>query len=235
MTTRLYQADSYLGEFDAMVTNVLSDSTIVLDRTAFYPRGGGQPSDFGVIEHREGRLKVVEGKDHGAFVAHVIDGKSPLAGDRIKGFVDWPRRYALMRMHSSAHVLAKIVFARTGSLITGNQLDITQSRMDFNVADFNAEMAQSFIDEANAIVDKRLDVNVSVLPFEEAMRRPELFRLKNVLPKELSVLRIVAIGDFDVQADGGTHVKNTREIGSLHLVRTENKGKDNRRIYWSLG
>lgn len=240
MTELLYLKDSYLREFEATVQEVApEEKAVVLDKTIFYVAGGGQPTDTGKLYCNGKEFLVKEVcKKQGKILHNLLSGVGDFAALEkacsVKGALDWERRYKLMRMHSSAHVLAGVIFNETGKLITGNQIDVEQSRMDFNVENYSQELLQEFVGKANEVVARNLEQKVSFLPREEALKIPSLFRLKDVLPKDLQEFRIVSIGDFDIQADGGTHVRNTSEIGRIKIVKTENKGADNRRIYWVL-
>src|SRR3989344_5581667 len=206
MTELLCLIDSYMKEFSAKIT-AIEGKSIVLDKTAFYPHGGGQPSDVGKILFNGKEHKVISVKKAGANVLHELDSIDGLhVGAVVHGVIDWHCCYKLMRFHTSAHILAAVIFRETGKLITGNQLDETYSRMDFDVENYS----------------------------QEFLKVPELVRLKDIMPPAISVWRIVKIGDLDIQADGGTHVKNTSEIGKIHITKTENKGKSNRRVYWEL-
>lgn len=246
MTTETYWKDAYQQKAVATVQKVENERFAVLDESIFYPQGGGQPGDKGtitqtqryceaaVMKQRTLTFQVQNTKRRGEEIVLELDQAGIQPTLTVECTLDWKRRYALMRMHTSAHILAKVIFDATGSLITGNQLEEEQSRMDFNVAEFSRETAENYIQKTNEIIRQKLSVTVEFLPYEKAIARPELFRLKDVLPKNIPELRIVSIGQFDVQADGGTHVKNTSEIGKLELTKTENKGKENRRMYWQL-
>src|SRR3989344_1381720 len=211
MAKKLFLDDSYLKECEATVLKA-EGKFVVLDQTIFYPQGGGQPSDEGKIISAKGEYKVVFGKSFGEDVSHEVDREGLATGEKVKCVLDWERRKKLMRMHTSAHILAGVIHKEIGALITGNQLDLQKSRMDFNVKEFDKGLLKSFEEKANETIARELDVNISYEERKNALARPELFRLKDVLPKNIPVLRIVSIGDFDVQADGGTHVKNTKEI-----------------------
>lgn len=232
MTELLYLKDSYLREFDAQIFEVLeAQNAVVLGKTAFYPQGGGQPCDLGTINGKK-VLEVVkkEGK-----VLHRLESIEGFhRGEKVHGVLDWERRYWLMRMHSSAHIMAGVIFKETGKMITGNQLGNPESRMDFNMENYNTEFFKELEKKTNQVIEGNLIQGISFKSREEALKIPELFRLQDVLPKEIPEFRIVSIGDFDVQADGGTHVQNTREIGKAKITRTENKGAQNRRLYWTL-
>ncbi|MFH1239604.1 MAG: alanyl-tRNA editing protein AlaXM [Candidatus Diapherotrites archaeon] len=234
MTELLYLSDSYLKKFEAQVVSVTDGKFVVLDKCAFYPESGGQPSDTGYLEKDGNKMNVIFAKKMGENISLQVEDCNLKEGDKVKCAIDWDRRYRFMRMHTAAHILSAIIFKELGCLITGNQLGEEKSRMDFNVEDFDRELLISFEKKANEIIKRNLEVEVSYMSAEEAFKNEQLFRLKDVLPKNLKELRIVKIGDFDIQADGGTHVKNTSEIGSVKITKIGNKGTNNRRIYFIL-
>ncbi|MDG6926784.1 MAG: alanyl-tRNA editing protein [Nitrososphaerota archaeon] len=230
MTRRIYWEDMYAREFDAKVTSVEGDR-VVLDQTAFYPRGGGLVSDIGKLGGANVRETVKEGEE----VYHVVDNPAPFkVGDSVHGTIDWERRYKVMKMHTTAHILCAIVNRETGALITGNQISPDESRIDFNLDQFDREKLTDYVAAANAVVTRGVDVKTYFMKREEALATPGLVKLANALPPTIAELRIVQIGDVDTQADGGVHVANTREIGEIVIDKTENKGKANRRVYFSL-
>ena len=234
MTQKLYLQDAYLKECEAIVTKA-DGKFVVLDRTIFYAQSGGQPTDTGKITSQNGKeYKVVFAKNMGEDVSHEVDSEGLKAGESVKCSLDWQRRYTHMKMHTSAHLLAACIMKETGALITGNQLDEKQSRMDFDVADFDKELLKSFEQKVNEAVEQNMKIGISFMKSEDALANPTLFRLKSVLPKDIPILRIVAIGEFDIQADGGTHVASTKEIGKFKIVDFKNKGAQNRRVYWEL-
>ena len=234
MTELLCLNDSYIREFSAKIT-AIEGKAISPDKTAFYPQGGGQPADKGGIFCNGKEFQVLSVKKSGQNVMHELDSVDGLkVGGEVQGKLDWDRRYRLMRFHTSAHILAAVIFRETGKLITGNQLDETYSRMDFNVEEYSQEFLKGIEEKANAEIAKNHEISISVMPREEALKVPELVRLKDIMPPAISMWRIVKIGNLDIQADGGTHVKNTSEIGKIRITKTENKGKSNRRIYWEL-
>lgn len=233
MTEKIYLDDSYSQDCEASVTKV-EGNFVNLNKSILYPQGGGQPSDTGKIIRGKETFNVVIGKQRDGDVAYEVDKKGLQVGDSVKVILDWEPRFKYMRMHTSAHILAGVINKEIGALITGNQLGLEESRMDFNVDEFDKELLKSFEAKTNEVIQQGLEITVSSEEREKALARPELFRLKDVLPKDIPVLRIVAIGDFDIQADGGTHVKNTKEIGTFKITNFKNKGKDNRRVYWKL-
>ncbi|MBI4210476.1 MAG: alanyl-tRNA editing protein [Candidatus Diapherotrites archaeon] len=234
MTERLYLSDSYMRECEAKVLKA-EGRFIELDRTVFYAQGGGQPCDTGKMATQDGQeYKVVSVKNSAEEVSHEVDHEGLRAGDKVKCVLDWEKRYKHMRMHTSAHIMAAVVHKEYGALITGNQLGEQQTRMDFDAPQFTKEKIPEVEAKANEVIARDLPVSIAFEEREKALARAELFRLKDVLPKDLKVFRILSIGDFDVQADGGTHVKSTKEIGRVKIVDMKNKGAENRRIYWEL-
>jgi len=234
MTTLLYLEDSYLKECDAVV-QYIDDEGIVLDKTIFYAAGGGQPTDRGVIE-KDGRQYPMMGAiKKGDAVMHIVEGDHHLeVGDCVRLVLDWKRRYKLMRSHTAAHLLSVVIHKETGALITGNQKQEDKTRVDFNLDRVDNIQAQHFVDTANEWVAKALPVKTYSLPRDEAFKIPSLFRLKNILPQHLSEIRIVEIEGVDTQACGGTHLHNITEIKNIQFLDLKNKGKENRRIYFSL-
>ncbi|MDG6993296.1 MAG: alanyl-tRNA editing protein [Nitrososphaerota archaeon] len=230
LTRRSFLDDAYGREFDAEVVTV-GGNRVVLDQTAFNPRGGGLVSDTGTL----GGSRVVEAVKEGEEIFHVLEMASGLApGDRIHGVLDWERRLRVMRMHTSAHILSSVVNRETGALITGNQINPDGSRVDFNMENFDKEKMSYYIDRVNEAAERALEVKSFFMRREEALANPGFVKLANAMPPSLDVLRIVQIGDVDIQADGGVHVKNTREIGKVVGEKTENKGRSNRRLYFTV-
>ncbi|MEM3364728.1 MAG: alanyl-tRNA editing protein AlaXM [Candidatus Micrarchaeia archaeon] len=232
----LYLDDSYLKECESSVISVGDGRHIVLDKTIFYPSGGGQPSDKGkIIRLKDGReFVVVSVKKENGEAVHEVNAPGFLPGDLVRCVLDWQRRYALMRMHTAAHILASIFYKEGGAQITGNQLDVDKSRFDFSMDGFDREKMEEYVRKANEIFKKSIEVKVYSLPRDDALKIEGIVKLANALPPSLAVLRIVEIPDVDIQADGGTHVKNTQEIGELIVLKLENKGKENKRIYFTL-
>ncbi len=220
----------YLRDFEAKVTSA-EGNRIILDQTAFYPRGGGLVSDTGML----GGARVTEVVKENGEVIHIVDNPGSLrVGESVHGTIDWDRRYRVMKMHTTAHIMCAIVNRETGALITGNQINPDESRIDFNLEQFDREKISDYTKTANEVVARGLEVKSYFMNREEALRMPGLVKLANALPPSVDVLRIVQIGDVDTQADGGVHVGNTREIGEIVVNKAENKGKNNRRLYFSL-
>lgn len=232
MTELLYFNDSYLREFSASVTEV-TEHGVVLDRTAFYPTGGGQPFDVGVLMRGQENFPVTNvTKKEGKVVHETQLGLQK--GDTVSGKINWERRYQLMKMHTTAHLLSAIFFKKAKVLITGNQLDVDKSRMDFNLETMDKDFVAAVVADANATIATNAPVKIYSLPREEAMKNPGMVKLAGALPPNVQTLRVVEIVGIDTQADGGTHVKAVKEIGKIELLSVENKGKNNRRMYFTV-
>jgi len=230
LTRKLFWEDMYQQVFEARVETVAGNN-LVLDQTAFNPRGGGLVSDTGTING----IRVVEVTKEGDTISHAFASPPPLkTGDPVKGVLDWERRHRVMRMHTAAHILSSVVNRETGALITGNQINPDESRVDFNLDSFDREKMSVYIDSVNEAVKRGLEIRTYFMRREEAVTVPGLVKLAKAAPPSLEVLRIVEIGDVDTQADGGVHVRNTNEIGTVVGLRTENKGKNNRRLYFTV-
>lgn len=232
-TELLYLRDSYLSEFEARVVEA-GENYVVLDRTAFHPRGGGLVSDTGVLNLGAETFQVIGAEMSEEGVRHILDKMGPRTGDTVEGRLDWDRRYRLMRMHTALHVLVAVVNARTGALITGNQVETEASRVDFSLEKFDRALIESCVAEANQRLAEGHEVKIRFIEREEALKTPGLVKLAAKAPPDAPILRIVEIGDIDAQLDGGPHVKNTSEVGQIVLRKIENKGKSNRRLYFTL-
>ncbi|MGH2426852.1 MAG: alanyl-tRNA editing protein [bacterium] len=233
MTELLCLHDSYLKEFDATVVGV-DGQTVTLDQTAFFPSGGGQPSDAGLLRWPGGEARVLDIKKDGASARHDLDGPVPPEGQIVRGVLDWDRRFAIMRHHSALHVLVGAVYHLFGALVTGGAIYPDRARMDFSLEDLNKDRVAAIEAEANRVIGENRRILVRFVSREE-FERSDLTRLaRNLLPPEIREVRVVEIEGFDAQADGGTHVANTSEIGRLAVTKTENKGKTNRRLEIAL-
>lgn len=233
-TELLYQTDSYLSSFSAHVVDI-EEHMVVLDRTAFYPRGGGQMADQGGLVSYGRRFAVIGVEKRNDRVFHLIDGALPPLGAPVTGEIDWDHRYIMMRTHSALHVLCGIIFHRFGAQVTGCQMYPDRARMDFTLADLTADRVGEIERMSNEAIESGFPVRVRFLSRAEADVTPELVRTKiNLVPPHIDPVRIVEIVGLDLQADGGTHVNNTLEIGGLRITRTENKGRENRRLEIAL-
>jgi misacylated tRNA(Ala) deacylase len=238
MTELLYQTDSYLKEFDARITSVLlAERAVVLDRSAFYPGGGGQPCDFGTLSVDRVTYPVEKVKKQGEDVLHFLGGDlpPPAVDASVRGTLDWARRYELMRTHTALHVLCGTVFRDYGALVTGGDMEPLKGRMDFEFETMRGELVREIEAAVNAEAAKARDVRVRILPREEAFQIPDLIRTKiNLLPEGITQVRTVEIVGLDLQADGGTHVQNTSEVGTIRVVDYKSKGAINKRIYLEI-
>jgi misacylated tRNA(Ala) deacylase len=239
-TDLLYQRDSYLASFDASVTTVdATTGTVTLDRSAFYPGGGGQPADGGTLTRPSDGTTwtVANAKKDGATVRLTLEpaDRLPEVGDTVRGDLDWATRYRLMRTHTALHVLCGVVFRDFGALVTGGNMGPDKARMDFELEDLSPERVAEIERRANEEIASGRDVRVQILPREEAFQIPDLIRTKiNLLPEGISEVRTVEIVGLDLQADGGTHVANTREVGGIKVIGTRSKGKSNKRLEVAL-
>lgn len=231
MTELLYLLDSYLREFTATVTEVLEEG-VVVNRTAFYPQGGGQPSDTGVLRDDSGRefavakVEKIKGK-----VVHRIQGDQPSLGTAVTGYLDWGHRYKLMRTHTALHILCGVIWRDYGAQVTGGNMEPLKARMDFELESMSAAFSDEVEAKINAEVAAGHPVRIDILPREEAFQIPDLIRTKiNLLPEGIREVRVVEIEGLDLQADGGTHVANTREVGRILVAGHESKGRINKRL-----
>jgi misacylated tRNA(Ala) deacylase len=238
MTDMLYQKDSYLQDFEARVTSVDEENHgVVLDQTAFYPGGGGQPSDTGKLVFNEKEISVKKARKIGKDVLHTLDGSEslPPVGSFVHGQIDWDRRYNLMRTHTALHILCGVIFRDYGASVTGGDMDPLNGRMDFEFETMHKELVQRIEAAVNTEVQEDRPIKIDILPREKAFQIPDLIRTKiNLLPEGIAEVRIVEIVGLDLQADGGTHVRSTSEVGSVRVVDYKSKGKINKRIYIEL-
>lgn len=230
MTDLLHQTDSYLRKVEATVTEVVGDG-VVLDRTVFYATSGGQPHDEGTLAWSGGEARVVEVLRKDGKYVHRLAGGVPPVGVRVRGEIDWARRYALMRTHTALHVLAAIIFRDYGSQVTGGNMKPLEARMDFELESMTASFKDEIDAKLRAEVAADRPISVRILPREEAFKIPDLIRTRvNLLPEGITQVRVVEIAGLDLQADGGTHVRSTREVGGVRVIGHESKGKINKRL-----
>jgi misacylated tRNA(Ala) deacylase len=236
MTDLLCHRDSYLQEFTAHVVAVNTDEgAVALDRTAFYPGGGGQPHDLGLLRTPEGTWRVTRVKQQAGDVWHGLDGAPPALGTAVTGQLDWERRYKLMRTHTALHILCGVVWRDYGALVTGGNMEPLQGRMDFEFETLRRELVREIEAKVNAEVSQGRAVRVDVLPRDTALQIPDLIRTKiNLLPPGIQQVRTVEIVGLDLQADGGTHVANTREVGHVRVVDYKSKGQINKRVHIAI-
>lgn len=238
MTENLFHFDSYLKEFSARVTSVDENSRVILlDRSAFYPGGGGQPCDLGTLTIGDRVFTIEKTRKAGAEVEHILtaEGGLPNVGDQVTGKLDWERRYRLMRTHTAMHILCGVIFRDYGALVTGGDMDLQQARMDFEFESMTHDLTVEIERAVNREAQKNLPIRVQILPRDEAFKIPDLTRTKiNLLPADISEIRTVEIVGLDLQADGGTHVRATGEVGNIHIVDYKSKGRINKRLYVEL-
>lgn len=227
-TELLYLNDAYLRTFRARVVEVDAEGNrVVLDQTAFYPTGGGQPHDTGTISARV----VADVRKEGDSVWHTLEGDLPAVGDEVEGEVDWERRHALMRTHTALHVLCGVIWNEWGKAVTGGNMEPLSARMDFEFDPLPEGFGPRVEELVNAELAADRQIEVSFLPRDTAVADADLIRTKvNMIPESVREIRVVDIVGLDKQADGGTHVASTSEVGRICVTKTESKGKGNKRI-----
>jgi len=245
MTLLLAHTDSYLREFDSIVSHVDNEACVLaLNRTAFYPGGGGQPCDTGIIQWMDGDTQIKVGitktKKGGADIAHYLAPTStpitlPSIGTTVAGVIDWDRRYQLMRTHTAMHILCGVVWRDYGAQVTGGNMQPLNGRMDFEFENLKRELVDEIEEKVNTEVLEAREVRVALLSRSDAEQIPDLIRTKiNLVPNSITKIRTVEIVGLDLQADGGTHVANTSEVGRLRVVDYKSKGRINKRIRIAL-
>lgn len=240
MTRQLYLEDQTMQTFDAVVTDVDPEgSRVLLDQTAFYATGGGQPNDVGTITAGGTTWEVTDVRKSGSDIWHTLalgEGQElPAAGSLVSGVVEWERRFKLMRTHSAMHVLGGVIWNEYRSLATGNNMEPLKARIDYEFDPLPEGFAERVQDLVNAEIAADRPINVEFLPRETAVEDEELIRTKvNMIPESVSEIRVVDIVGLDKQADGGTHVPSTGAIGTFTITKTESKGKGNKRIRFEL-
>ena len=226
----LCYSDSYLRECKSKVQD-LNDHGVILDQTVFYPGGGGQPSDHGKLlweknEYLVKGLKRIDGQ-----IVHLIDGDKPEINSEVLSMIDWNKRYKLMRTHTALHILCGVIWRDYSASVTGGDMKPLSGRMDFELEEMSVDFSKEVEEKVNVEVSKKRDIKVYQLPREEAFQIPDLIRTKiNLLPEGIKFVRIVDIKGLDLQADGGTHVNNTSEVGYIKMTGHESKGKSNKRL-----
>jgi len=234
MGKELYLDDMFLRNFEAEVVSVKEGKYIILNQTAFYPKSGGVANDEGKIIRGTDPYTVIFAGKFGGKISHEVDKEGLNAGDKVTGVLDWERRYKLMRYHTAAHVLSGAFYKNLNTKITGNEINIDQGRIDFNLENFDRSLIEEQVNLSNQIIQKDYPVEVYYLDRTEVDNDPDLLKLSMGLPKQIKNVRIVDIKNFDRQPDGGCHVKSLKEIGRISISKLLNKGKDNRRLYFIL-
>ena len=235
MAHPLYYTDCYVIEFDASILENPTPTSITLDTIGFYPTGGGQPFDTGTIQSPDGRTWAVQSVTKSQdLIMHELDGPAPSPGTAVHCVIDWKRRIGHMRYHTACHLLCAVIHEKTGAKITGNQIGLDHTRIDFNLEAYDRTILEAAVLEANEIIKKGLLITLLVLTPKEASKIPNLVKLEDDRSGTLQAVRVVKIEGIDTQACGGTHVKSTEEIGGIILERIDNKGKSNRRVYFTI-
>lgn len=230
MTEELPATDSYLREVKAKVIDHHPEG-VVLDRTVFYARGGGQPGDVGILESDVDRFPVEDTYRSKGVIVHRMAGDRPPVGTLLEARIDWDRRYHLMRTHTALHALTAIIWRGFGAKATGSNMTPGEARIDFELPSMSVEFGQMVEDRLNVALAQDHVTRIHWMDRAEAVADPDLIRTKvNLIPEAITTLRIVDIGDLDRQADGGTHVRSTAEVGAVQVLRTESKGKANKRM-----
>jgi misacylated tRNA(Ala) deacylase len=235
-TDLLYHTDSYLSNFNARVV-ACHDNAVAFDRTAFYPGGGGQMADQGVLrwDGQEHTVTKLFKDQDGNVIWHQVESALPPVGTPVTGAIDWAFRYRMMRTHTALHILCGLIFRDFGAQVTGGQMYPDRARMDFTLEQFDQNTIRLIEERANEAIQADYPIKVYVLPREEAFQIPDLIRTKiNLLPPGIPSVRIVEIVGLDLQADGGTHVKSTAEVKGIKVIKSENKGKINKRLEIAL-
>lgn len=230
VTEELFSVEAYARTCEATVTAVTDDG-VVLDRTVFYARSGGQPGDTGTLRWEGGEGRVADTVKRGGMLVHVVDDKAPAAGTAVVADIDWDRRHTLMRTHTALHALSAIVFRDYGAKVTGGNMEPGAARMDFELESITPEFGREVEEKLNAELSADRPVKVTFLAREIALADPDLIRTKvNLIPEAVDPIRVIEIEGLDKQADGGTHVRSTGEVGSVRVAKTENKGKAFKRM-----
>jgi len=236
LTELVYQHDSYLRELEATVLKTLPNK-LILDKTIFHPKSGGVDNDTGWVVLKGLEIPVVNvyyDKDSGLLIHELEKGVDAPVGVKVWLKLNWNRRYRLMRLHTAAHILSAIMYRDYNALITGGNISEEYGYDDYSMEVFDREAFLKAVEKANEIVKQALEVRIYWLPREDALKIPGVVKLAAKMPPSVDRLRIVEIPGVDVQADGGPHVRNTLEIGEIVLLRIENKGKNKKRIYFTV-
>jgi misacylated tRNA(Ala) deacylase len=224
MTEELFLTDAYVRLCEATVEEA-GDEGVVLDRTVFYARSGGQPGDTGMLRWEGGEVRVLDTLKRGGRLLHEVDRDPPAPGIDLTAEIDWDRRHTLMRTHTALHALSAVVFRDYDAKVTGGNMEPGVARMDFELASIDAEFGRRVEEKLNAELAVDRPVLVSFLPRAQALADPDLIRTKvNLIPESVDPIRVIEIEGLDKQADGGTHVRSTSEVGHVRVAKTENKG-----------
>ena len=234
MTDLLYLQDAYIREFSAQVFSA-SEHGVTLNQTAFYPGGGGQPNDVGTLSTGEDDWSVLKVRRSEGELWHDLGGNLPEIGSDVTAELDWERRYRLMRVHTAMHILCGVIWRDYEASVTGGNMEPLRGRMDFEFERMHKDLVEAIEKSINTEVEAARPISTRILPREEAFQIPDLIRTKiNLLPPAIMEVRVVEIEGLDLQADGGTHVANTQEVGPIRIVDYKSKGAINKRIVLEL-
>ena len=230
-TDEIAARDAYCASAEGRVLEV-TDEGVILDRTVFYAHGGGQPGDVGTLVTAQGQVEVTDTVRRSGEILHVVESPGLIEpGMEVNGVIDWDRRYRLMRTHTALHALSGVIFTHFGAKVTGGNMEPGVARMDFELDSMSVELGRQVEDILNAELIKGYPAEVLFLAREEAMADPDLIRTKvNLIPDYVKEIRVIDIVGLDRQADGGTHVATTLEVGQVRVAKTESKGKANKRM-----
>lgn len=232
---QLYHTDSYQREMDATVIQV-EGNRVVLDQTVFYAQSGGQPADHGTLTWFDVQAHVIDVRQQEGINWHLLEGPIPPEGTRVYGQLDWARRYALMRAHTALHILCGVIWRDYKAHVTSSAMEPGSARQDFEFERLNMDLVSEIEQRINAEVTANREVRIRFLPRAEALLIPDLIRTKtNLLPDDLEQIRIAEIVGLDLQADGGTHVAHTGEVGPIRIAAHESKGRINKRLRLAIG
>lgn len=233
-TEELAPIDSYVATAKARIIGVTEDG-LILDRTPFYVRGGGQPGDVGLLRTDSGTITITDTFRKNGVPVHAYEGPAPVEGTLVEAEIDWKRRYTLMRTHTAVHALTAVIWYGFGAKATGSGMKPGEGRVDFELDAMSVDFGKQVEAKLNDELAKHRATSILYMDREEALRDPDLIRTKvNLIPEFVSTIRVVDIDGLDRQADGGTHVRNTNEVGRIELVKAESKGRDFKRIRIAL-
>jgi misacylated tRNA(Ala) deacylase len=232
----LFISDSYLREFNAVVEHIdEEENAVILSQTAFFPGGGGQPCDTGVLVISGQEFPVTKTKKKDEHILHLIAGSLPAKNSEVAGKIDWQRRYHTMRTHTALHIMCGVIWRDYQAHVTGGNMEPLRGRLDFEFETLNVDLVKEIEEKLNVEMEAARDVRIRILPREEAFQIPDLIRTKiNLLPESLKEIRTIEIVGLDIQADGGTHVANTKEVGPIRIVKHKSKGRINKRLEIAL-
>ena len=231
MTEEIFNTDAYIKKCDSRVISITDDG-LELNKTVFFPGGGGQPNDFGILKLKDSHKIPVEKvkRIHGN-IFHSHDSSKINIDDELTCEINWDRRYKLMRTHTALHILCGVVWRDYGAVVTGGNMDILKGRMDFEFESLSSKMSEEIEEKVNLEIEKDSNIKVGFIPREEALKIPGLIRTKvNLLPETIKIFRTIDIEGLDIQSDGGTHVNSTKEVGKVVVTGHQSKGKINKRI-----